>query len=78
MANQWADQAQRESVHLCSKLEIKNRLHRPCYARRSQEIEELKRRCYQEENAAKQKLEDFNAQQNQDSLRDPVTNYKND
>ena len=26
-ANQWADQSQRERVHLCSELEMKNRLH---------------------------------------------------
>ena len=62
MANQWADQAQRERMHLCSDLEMKNRLHQKCYARSCQEMEELKRRCYQEENAAKQrKLEEFTA-----------------
>ena len=49
-ANQWADQAQRERIHLCSELEMKNRLHRECYARSCQEIEELRRRCFQEEN----------------------------
>ena len=52
-ANQWADQAQRERIHLCSELEMKNRLHRECYARSCQEIEELKRRCYQEENTVR-------------------------
>ena len=54
-ANQWADQAQRERIHLCSELEMKNRLHRECYARSCQEIEELKRRCYQEENAVRRR-----------------------
>ena len=44
-ANQWADQAQRERIHLCSELEMKNRLHQECYARSCQEIEELRRRC---------------------------------
>ena len=78
MANKWADQAQRERIHLCSELEMKNRLHRECYARSCQEIEELKRRCYQEKNAAKQrKLEEFTAHHDQESrtvnlLRDQV------
>ena len=48
-ANQWADQAQRERIHLCSELEMKNHLHQECYARSCQEIEELKKRCYKEE-----------------------------
>ena len=39
-ANQWADQAQRERVHLCCELEMKDRLHQECYARSCQEIEE--------------------------------------
>ena len=45
--NEWADQAQRERIHLCSELEMKNRLHQECCARSCQEIEELRRRCYQ-------------------------------
>ena len=45
-ANQWADQAQRQRIHLCSELEMKNRLHPECYTRSCQEIEALKRRCY--------------------------------
>ena len=51
--NQWADQAQRERIHLCSELEMKSSLHQECYARSCQENEELKRHCYQEENAEK-------------------------
>ena len=43
-ANHWADQAQRERIHLCSEFEMKSRLHRECYARSCQEISELKRR----------------------------------
>ena len=54
-ANQWADQAQPERIHLCSELEMKSHLHRECYARSCQEIEELKRRCYQEENAVRRR-----------------------
>ena len=49
-ANQWAHQAQRQRIHLCSELEMKNRLHQECYARSCQEIEESKRRCYKDEN----------------------------
>ena len=49
-ANQWADQAQRERTHLCSDLEMKNRLYQECDARSCQEIAELKRRCYEDEN----------------------------
>ena len=52
-ANQWADQAQRERIQLCSELEMKDHLHQESYARSCQEIEKVKRRCYQEENAEK-------------------------
>ena len=52
-ANKWADQAQRQRIHLCCELETKNRLHQERYARSCQEIEELKRRGYQEENPEK-------------------------
>ena len=59
-SNQWADQAQREKIHLCSELEMKSRLHQECYARSCQEIEELRRRCYQEENeVTRQKLNEY-------------------
>ena len=49
-ASQWAEQAQRERVHLCSEMEVKNRLHQECYAISRHEIEELRRRCFKEEN----------------------------
>ena len=63
-ANQWTDQAQRESIHLCSELEMKNRLHQECCARICQEIEELRRRCFQEENGVtRQKLNEYSLQQ---------------
>ena len=68
MAKQWADQAQRERIHLCSELEMKTRLHQECYARSCQEMKELKRRCYQEENATKQrKLEECTSKHDQES-----------
>ena len=52
---------------------MRSHLHQESYARSCQEIEELEGRGYQEENAARQqKLEELNAQQNQDSLRDQV------
>ena len=62
-ANQWADQAQRERMHLCSELEMKNHLHQECYARSCQENEELKKRCYKEENeVTQQKLNEPSTQ----------------
>ena len=56
-ASQWADHAQRERINLCSELERKNRLHQESYARSCQEIEELQRRCYKEENEDEEPLE---------------------
>ena len=52
-ANQWADQAQRERIHLCSELDMKNRLHQERYARSCREIEELKSCCCREGNYKK-------------------------
>ena len=49
IANHSADHAQRERTHLCSELEMRSHLRQERYARSWQEIEELKRRCYQEE-----------------------------
>ena len=67
-ANQWADQAQRERIHLCSDLEMKSRLHQEYYARSCQEVEELRKRCNKEENGAtRQKLNEYSMQQNQES-----------
>ena len=67
-ANQWADQAQRERRHLCSELEMKNRLHQEWYERSCQEIEQLKRRCDQEEIEVRQrKFEENNMQHDQES-----------
>ena len=67
-ANQWADQAQRERIHLCGELEMNNNLHQESYARNCREIEELKKRCCQEENAVRQrKLEEFPTQHDQES-----------
>ena len=52
-ANQWADQAQRERIHWCSRLEMKDHLHQESCAGSCREIEELKRRCHQEVNTEK-------------------------
>ena len=77
-ANQWADQDQRERIHLCSELKMKKRLHQESYAKSCREIEELKRRCYQAENTDNQRrLEEFPTQHDQESrtvslLRDQV------
>ena len=40
--------------YTCSELEMKNRLHQECYARSCQEVEELNRRCYKDENEVTQ------------------------
>ena len=54
--------------HLCSELEMKNRLHQECYARSCQETEELRRRCYKDENGVtQQKLNEYSLQQDQES-----------
>ena len=69
-ANQWADQAQRQRIHLCSELEVKNRLHQECSARSCQEIEELKRRCYKDENeVTQQKMNEYTMQHDQETRR---------
>ena len=55
-------------VHLCSQLEMKIRLHQDCHARSCHEIEELRRRCYREENGAtQQKLNEYSIQHDQES-----------
>ena len=52
---------------------MRRHLHQESEARNCQEIEELKRRCCQEVIAARQqKLDELNAQQNQDSFQDQV------
>ena len=57
---------------------MKNRLHQECYERSCQEIEELRRRCYREENeVTRQRLNEYSVQQDQESrtvslLRDQV------
>ena len=77
-ANQWAEQAQRERIHLCSELEMMNRPHQECYARSCQEMEKLKRPCYKEENeVTQQKMHEYSVQHGQESrtvslLRDQV------
>ena len=53
-ASQWADHAQRERINLHGESERKNRLHQESYAKSCQVIEELKRRCYKEENEVTQ------------------------
>ena len=67
VANRWADKAQRERIHLWSRLVMKDHLHDESYVRSCREIEELKRRCYQEENTEKRRLEDFPTQLDQES-----------
>ena len=42
-ANQYADQAQRERIQSCSRLEMQDHLHQECYARSCREIEEFQK-----------------------------------
>ena len=76
--SEYADQAQRERRHLCSALEMKNRLHQECSARSCRELEEKKRRCYKEENGVtQQQFSEHSVQHDQESrtvslLRDQI------
>ena len=51
-ASQWADAAprEREGINLCGEMEMRNRLRYESHVRTSQEIEELRRMCYEEAN----------------------------
>ena len=55
-ANQWADQdqAQREKIHLCGELGMRNRIFQERRARDCQEIEDLRRICCEETDRARQ------------------------
>ena len=55
-ANLWADQTQRdrERIHLCGEWEMSNGLYRENQATYCQEIEELRRRCCEETDRARQ------------------------
>ena len=52
--SQWADQAQREKINLCGKLEMINRLFQESHARTCKEIKELRRICCEETDRAGQ------------------------
>ena len=54
-------------MRLCGELDRKNRLHQESYTRNRQEIEELRRRCYKEENTLSQyRLDEFSMLQERD------------
>ena len=55
-ANQWADQdqAQREKIHLCGELGMRNRIFQESRARDCQEIKDLRRICCEETDRARQ------------------------
>ena len=55
-------------IHLCSELEMKNRLDQECYAWSCQEIEELGRGSFPEENGVtRQKLNEYSVKHDQES-----------
>ena len=63
-----SEHAQRERIHSCGELEMNDHLHQESYARSCREIEELKRRCYHEENTEKQRrLSEIPTQHDQES-----------
>ena len=53
-ANHWDDQAQGEKISLCGELEVRNRLFRENRAKDCQDIEELRRICFEETDRARQ------------------------
>ena len=53
-ANKWADQALREKINLFGELQIRNRIYQQKHTRTCQEIEELRRICYEETDRARQ------------------------
>ena len=78
-ANQWAEQAQRERIHLCGELEMKDHLHQESCARNRREIEELKRRCYKEENeVTRRKMSECSMQHDQESRTESLFFYDPD
>ena len=67
-ANRWADQAQRERIHLSSELVMKNHLQKEGCARSCQEIEELKKTLLLGRNGVtRQKLNEYSMQHDQES-----------
>ena len=54
-ASQGTEQAQREGIHLCDELEMKDHLHQGDCAKSCREIEDLKRRYYQVKNTENNK-----------------------
>ena len=52
-ANQWADQALREKISLCGKLDMRNRLFNESRTESCQEIEELRRICCEDTDRAR-------------------------
>ena len=66
-ANKRADNAQRERMNLCGELEMRNELFQESGTHDCQEIEELRRRCCEENDGARQaKLDEWSLQQERD------------
>ena len=63
-ANLWSDGAWRDRIHLCGELEKRNKLFRESRTKDCQEIQELRRRCCEESDRARQaKLDEWCVQQ---------------
>ena len=67
-ANQLADQAQRETIHLRSDLKMKNRFHQESYARSCQKNWRIEKKLLSREHTEKQqRLEESSVQHDQES-----------
>ena len=65
--SQWADQAQRERISLCGELEMRNRNHYENQVRTNQDIEDLRRMCYEEANQVRRlQVEELSPRQEKD------------
>ena len=63
-ANQWADQGQREKIHSCGELKMRNRLFQENRAGDCQEIEERRRICCEEADRARRlRIDELSVQQ---------------
>ena len=67
-ASRWADQSHRDKISLYGVLELRNRLFQENHARDCQEIEELRRICFEETDRARQgRIDDLSVPQERNS-----------
>ena len=60
LANDWADQPQREKINLCGGLDLRNRLYQESQVRTCHQIEALRRTCCEETSRVRElKIDEF-------------------